>query len=283
MPAGGRPTVRSRRLGAALKAMRLAAGFDQATAAEAIVGSVTKVSRMETGHVNANPLAVRVLLDLYGVQDQVERSRLEQLARESSKRGWWVDYADTVGSTYAQYISMEQDATYIRTWETVLMPGLLQTPEYVLELLESNPTIVPPDRAQAFVKVRQERQARIEEAGARFAAIIWEPAITASISSPETRRAQLSRLLDVGKRQNVTVQVLPLSARAATASGPFVGFSFSPELAIEAVTVESATGTMVVESQEEITRYVFAFDALAAAALGPDASAAFIRGVRDTI
>jgi hypothetical protein len=155
----------------------------------------------------------------------------------------------------------------------------------MLELLDSNPSVVPPERAEEFVKVRQERQARIdEEGGARFAAVIWEPALIAPMALVETHLEQLDHLLEVGKRRNVILQVLPLANRkAASVSGPFVGLSFDADPQIEVVTSEGLTRTWVLEEPSEITGYAYAFEALSAAALGPDGSAAFIRDLRDRI
>ncbi|WP_247702479.1 helix-turn-helix transcriptional regulator [Streptomyces sp. F63] len=115
MPAGGRPTVRSRRLGAALRRYREAAKLEQQSAAEHIAGSITKISRLESGQVSARPGDVRLLLELYGVTDRETHLRLEQLARDSNKRGWWLDYPWAAKQEYADVITLESDATYIRT------------------------------------------------------------------------------------------------------------------------------------------------------------------------
>ncbi|NYI04370.1 helix-turn-helix domain-containing protein [Allostreptomyces psammosilenae] len=283
MPAGGKPTVRSRRLGAALRRHRLAAKVDQATAAKAIDYSVTKVSRIETGQVSARVLELRALLDLYGVRDQHERERLEQLARQSNARGWWADY-ESVGETYADYIALESDATHIKTWETVLIPGILQVPRYVEELLASNPVVVPSSRVQEFIKVRQERQARFRDSGAHLSAIIWEPAITAPLFSAEARMAQLDHLLDIGQQPRYTIRVLPLAAgAAATVSVPFTALSFGSESVIDAVAAENITATMVIEEPHEIAAYSYAFDTLQNAALDPDSTMELIREVKNDI
>lgn len=274
MPAGGKPTVRSRRLGAALKRHREAAELDQSAAAEAIVKSITKVSRLETGQVSASGLEVRTLLSLYGVQDPDERQRLEDLARASNQRGWWNDYQEFVRPDYADHITLEGDSTYIRSWEPALIPGLLQTPEYAESVIRSGPPFITPDRVAQLVKVRQERQRRIEEGGAHFAAIIWEPAVTSLSHDPDICRDQWVKLIDAGQRQNVTVQILPLSASTeARMSGAFVAFSFGLEPHVEAVTLPNVANTSVVESPEDLVLYANAFDQLRSAALSPEESA----------
>ncbi|MFI8105988.1 helix-turn-helix domain-containing protein [Streptomyces sp. NPDC086023] len=278
MPAGGRPTVRSRRLGAALKRHREAAGLDQGVAAAAILKSITKISRLESGQVSASALEVRTLLNCYGVQDPGERDRLETWARTSNERGWWLDYQETVRPDYADHITLESDSTYIRSWEPALIPGLLQTPEYAESVITSGPTFIVADRVAQLVKVRQERQRRIEEGGANFTAIIWEPAVTSLAHDPVVGPGQLMRLLDVGQRQNVTVQILPAPAsKAAGMSGAFVAFSFGVEPSVDAVTVRNVANTSVVEAPNDLALYVNVFDQLRSAAMSPEESAERLR------
>ncbi|MGA6170874.1 helix-turn-helix domain-containing protein [Streptomyces sp. NPDC012600] len=280
MPAGGKPTVRSRRLGSALRRHREAAGVDQSVAADAIMKSVTKVSRLEGGQVSASALEVRALMDCYGVQDMDERTRLEQLARTSNKRGWWVDHQQAMRPDYADYITLESDATYIRSWEPALIPGLLQTAEYAESVIASGPTFIDQETITALVKVRQERQKRIDQGGARFTAIIWEPAITALLHDAAVCQGQLLRLLEVGDRQNVTVQILPREAsKMAGMAGAFVAFSFGMEPIVEAVTMQTFASTTVVEAPEDLALYVNVFDLLRSAALSPEKSADRIRHI----
>ncbi|WSF34530.1 DUF5753 domain-containing protein [Streptomyces sp. NBC_01351] len=278
MPPGGRPTVRSRRLGAALKRHREAAGADQATAADAILKSVSKVSRLESGLTSASALEVRTLLDCYGVQDPSERTRLEGWAKTGGQRGWWLDFQETVTPDYVDHITLENEATYIRSWQPVLIPGLLQTAEYAESVIASGPTFIPADMAARLVQVRQERQKRIEQGGVQFAAVIWEPAITSLASIPAIAGPQWSRLLEAGERYNVTVQMLPASAsRAAGVAGPFVSFSFSDEPTVEAVAVENLPNTSVIEAPCDLAPYVHVFDRLRSTALSPEETADRIR------
>ncbi|MEW1659518.1 helix-turn-helix transcriptional regulator [Streptomyces sp. NPDC093707] len=284
MPAGGRPTVRSRRLGSTLRRYRETAGLDQPDAAEAITKSVSKISRMESGHTSASGLEVRTLLDLYGVEDLDERARLLEWARKSNERGWWIDYQVAVESGHVDHIALEHEATYIRAWEPVLVPGLLQTPEYTEAVIAIGPRSVQPEEVVELTKLRRERQRRIEEGGASFAAIIWEPALTALCSEPSVNKGQLGHLLDAGKRQNVTIQLLPASASlVAGMSSGFAAFSFGVEANVEAVTLDNPAHTNVVEAPEDLARYVNVFDQLRSAALPPDNSAERIRELLEDV
>ncbi|MEV5346431.1 helix-turn-helix domain-containing protein [Streptomyces achromogenes] len=278
MPAGGRPTVRSRRLGTALKQYRQAAKLDQMEAAEIIAASQARVSRLESGHVTARVIEVRLLLDAYGVTDPEVRTKLEELAKHSKNRGWWLEHAEHLRPDYLDHIALEDDATYIREWQPVLVPGLLQTSAYAEAVIEAAFHYIAPERIAHLVKAREARQTKIEEGGAAYTAILWEAVITQPLVSAETHREQLSKLLEVGKRKNVTIQVLPYSAGAVAGSTyAFSSFSFESEPTVEAVTMDNLRGSSVLEAPEDLAAYAHAFDQLRSAALGPEASARFIR------
>src|SRR5215510_12740694 len=76
------PTVRRRELGALLRKLRLGKGLTVEQAAERLLFSMSKLSRMETGHGVATARDIRDLCDLYGVTGQAERDHMSQLARE---------------------------------------------------------------------------------------------------------------------------------------------------------------------------------------------------------
>ncbi|MFI1731429.1 helix-turn-helix domain-containing protein [Streptomyces acidicola] len=281
MPAGGRPTVRSRRLGAALKRYRQAAKLDQPQAAEIIAAHQTRVSRIESGHVIARPIEIRTLLKAYGVDDAEVRAKLENLAKHSKKRGWWLEHAAHLRPDYLDHIALEDDATYIREWQPGLVPGLLQTLTYAEAVISAGPDYIAPEVIAQLVKVRKARQAKVEEGGASYTTILWEAVIAHSLVSVEIHREQLAAILEVAKRKNVTVQVLPFSAGALAAStSAFSSFSFDAEPTVEAVTMENLRGTSVLEAPEDLAAYGNAFDLLRSAALAPDAS---IKLIRDTL
>ncbi|MEU6012597.1 helix-turn-helix transcriptional regulator [Streptomyces sp. NPDC047515] len=286
MPAGGKSTVRSRRLGAALKRLRLNALLDQEHAAEAVACSTAKISRIESGAVSARVGDVRMLLDLYEVEDAEERKLLEKLARDSNKRGWWLDFETgrPMREVLGDFLSLESDATYIRTWQPVFVPGLLQTANYTRALTDVTPDVVDDEAADLVVRVRQERRRIFEENGARFAAVIWEPALTGPMASPSVHREQLAHLIKMSKQPNMTIQVLPHSEWAAARVSPaFVGLSYARETSPEVIILDALANCLILEEPEAMAGYVHAFDALRSAALTPSKSVSFIRKVMDSV
>jgi transcriptional regulator with XRE-family HTH domain len=279
MPVGGKPTVRSRRVGTELRRLREAAAVTTAQAAELLHCSPAKISRIENGIVSVRVVDLRLLLDRYGDQDQEHRAYLERLARESNKRGWWQDYGDTIPPYYADFIGLETDASYIKTWEATIIPGLLQTPEYARAVMLANPAMISPDKLENFISIRHERQARLEQVtDVRLDAVIWEVALITTVGGDEVQRGQLARLLELMDRPNISVQVLPLEAGdKANMSGSFVMFSFGSERSVSTVFVETLTSSQYLERDQELRGYTLVFDALRSAALSPASSAMRIR------
>ena len=286
MPAGGKSTVRSRRLGAALRRLRLNALLDQEHAAEAVACSTAKISRIESGIVSARVGDVRMLLDLYQVEDEAERKLLEKLARDSNKRGWWMDFKtdQPIREILGDFLALESDATYIRTWQPLVVPGLLQIADYTRALTEASPDAVDGAAADLVVKVREARRQAFEERGTRLAAVIWEPALTGRMPDRSVHREQLTHLVSMARRPNVTIQVLPISEWAAARASPsFVAFSYARETTPEVVVHDTASNCVILEDPDVMPSYVHAFDALRSAALTPSQSVAFIKSVVSSI
>src|SRR6266571_8519466 len=120
------PTVRRRELGALLRKLRTEKGLTVEQAAERLLFSMSKLSRMETGHGSAAPRDIRDLCELYDVTDEAERERMTNLAAESKQQAWWQSY--DLG--YATYVGLEAEAVAISAFQSSVVHGLLQTADY---------------------------------------------------------------------------------------------------------------------------------------------------------
>jgi transcriptional regulator with XRE-family HTH domain len=278
MPACGKPTVRSRRVGAELRRLRENAGVTTAQAADVLACSAAKISRIENGIVTVRVVNLRLLLGHYGMSDRVHTEYLERLARGSNKRGWWQDFGDTIPPYYADFIGLEADASYIKTWEPTRIPGLLQTTDYARAVMLANPAMISPDHLDKFLSIRHERQARLAgDTTVRLDAVVWEPALLTTVGDEHIRLEQLRWLLQLAKRPNICLQVLPVEAGDhASMSGSFVLFSFGNETTVNTVFVENLTSSEHLEKEDELRGYTLVFDALRSAALSTAASGARI-------
>ncbi|MGP2439151.1 helix-turn-helix domain-containing protein [Streptomyces sp. JW3] len=278
MPAGGRPTVRSRRLGTALRRYRQAAKLDQPQAAEVIASSQARISRVESGHATPRVIEVRLLLDAYGVTDPDVCVRLEDLAKYSKKRGWWLEYTGRLRPDYLDHIALEDDASHIRQWQPVLVPGLLQTPGYAELIITEGPSDLPSEQIAELVKVRSRRQARVAEGGIEYTVVLWEAVITYPLASAAVHREQLAALLQAAQRGNVTLQVLPFSSGTlAAGTSAFAAFSFDSASAVEVVTMDDLMCTTILEDPADLAVHAKTFELLQSAALSPGESTELIQ------
>ncbi|GAA3413758.1 helix-turn-helix transcriptional regulator [Streptosporangium vulgare] len=248
-------------------------------AAQRVGWSVAKVSRIETARVGITSPDLTRLLDLYEL-DTSKRSALHALARTARMKGWWDAYANSLPSDYATYIQLEADVAFIRSFDNVLVHGLLQTEDYAREVIRSAlMALSSPAEVERRVEVRMTRQKLLlrEESPIRFWTVIDEAALIRQIGSTGTMRGQYVKLLELADRDNVTIQVLPLAAGVHPATaGTFAIMEFREIYDPAVVYVETMTSSLYVENDSEMYWYTLAFDHLRAVALGPDSSKVLI-------
>ena len=127
-------------LGARLRQLREGQRIGRRQAADAIRGSESKISRLELGRIGYKVRDVADLLTLYGMTAEGERETLLALARQASQPPWWQPYRDVVPGWLESYLSLEQDASVIRAYESCHVPGLLQTADYARAVIrQGNP------------------------------------------------------------------------------------------------------------------------------------------------
>ena len=277
------PTVRRRKLGAELRRRRSQAGLTSEEAARRVGWHQSKVSRIETGRSGARPEDVAALLDVYGVDEEEVRQALQALARDGAKRGWWQSYKDMLPPAYIDFISLEADACAVRTLETTVVPGLLQTARYARAVTRAVLPNHRPDQVDALVDVRIARQVVLDrERPLQLSAVIDEAALRRKAADFDVMREQLLRLTELARRPNVHIQVLPFSRGAHIGvTGPFTILEFPRPGDQDVVVIDHLTSSLYLERQEEVDAYNAAFDLLRSCALPPSESLAFIAGIAE--
>jgi hypothetical protein len=235
----------------------------------------TKITRIETGQwTRLNLRDVRDLLDIYGLTDEPSREALLQLARESRQKGWWHTYGDVLPSEYANFIGLEAEATSVRTYQQVLVPGLLQTEPYATSVIQAFRPGDSLEEASRRATVRIERQRQVtEERSLALSAVLGEGVVRQLVGDPKITASQLRFLAEAGSLPNVMIQVLPYAAGAHGAMmGSFEILGFPEPIDPDVVYLENMASALFLEESADINRYVQVFDYLRAAALSPQAS-----------
>ncbi|OON72510.1 helix-turn-helix domain-containing protein [Streptomyces tsukubensis] len=279
------PTVRRRRLGAELRRLRDVAGLKIDEVVERTTLNAPKVSRIETARIGVKVADLDTLLDLYAVDDAEKRDALHRLARDGRTRGWWQTYRDYISPAYADLISLEADAKSMRSYETTLIPGLLQTAAYARATIDAINMTTPRERVNALVEIRMARQSVLSRPQPlELWAIVHEAALRLDVPGPHVMRDQLQRLLDLQDLPHVSIQALPLDAAPHPGlSGAFAVIGFPETADLDVVHVESLTSALYVEDPAEVSIYGSAFERLRAAALPFDKTADLIAQVKDSI
>lgn len=272
---GYSPTIRKRSLSRKLVELRKACGLTTTDVQQQLGWSATKLNYIEKAKwIEPSSDAVADLCELYGVEGR-QREALIQLAREGRQRGWWRKYNDVFSNEFPGF---EAAASQIRTFETVLVPGLLQVPAYI-ELVTRAAGIDDPAAIKRHVDARVERQEILTRASGpcHLHAIIDENAIQ-RITDPAIRRAQLSHLTEIAHRPNIDVQVLPFAAGVYPGNGEvFTCLSFPDPSERDFIYLESAIDDRMLEEPDELERYKLRFEKLHTAALSPKDTRTYLK------
>ncbi|MFG2352809.1 helix-turn-helix domain-containing protein [Streptomyces sp. NPDC048521] len=280
------PAVRRRKLGAELRVLRTGAALTSGEAARLVGWHQSKVSRIETGASGVKPADLRLLLDAYGVRDGHLRELLLMLAGSEDAGGrnrWWHAYRGVLPPTYRDFISLESQASAMRTLETTVVPGLLQTAEYARAVTRAAVKGLDEERLDALVEVRLARQDVLRsDPPLKLCAVLDEAVLRREVGGPEVMARQLERLLDAARLPQVRLQVLPFRAGAHVGlTGPFVIFSFPSTSDLDVVVLDQLTSSLYLERKEDLLAYSEAFNTLQMHALSPEDSLDYIAGIGD--
>ena len=279
------PTVLRMVVGAHLRRLREAAGISTEDAGYEIRASHSKISRMELGRVGFKERDVADLLTVYGVTDPARREALLELAEDANIPGWWQEYADVVPAWFEPYLGLEQGAVVSRVYEVQDVPELLQTTDYARALLAARHPEAPQEEIERRVALRMRRHRVFDRPDPlKLWAVLDEAALRRVVGGAGTMRAQIRHLVEMARRPNVTVQVLPFAAGGhAAVSGPMTLLRFAePELP-DVVYVEQLTGALYPDRQSDLIRYRDVLNRLGVQAAPPDRTPAILQNVLDQL
>jgi hypothetical protein len=279
MVAASSATVLKRYVALELRRLRDAAGFTTAQAADHLSCSVGHVRHLEGMYRLPKPLEVRALLELYRVQDRTEAFlALVDAARRG--KDWWADFPG-VPKWLDLLLGMEAAAVRIHSYDTMLVPGLFQTPAYAEAVIRAGEPNLPESEIQPRIELRMVRQdvlTRRPPDSPAVWCVLDESVLHRRPARPEVLAEQLTHLVKLSELPNVHIQILPFTATGIHAGmdGTFTILTFGPELVGDpgvAYTESRIHGTYY-ENAAEIQRYRETWSLVQLQALSPDESRA---------
>ena len=269
---GGGPTVQRMLVGAKLRRLRTDLGLSREEAAEAIRASEWKIHRLENGQVGFKERDLVDLLHRYEVSDPEETEELLAMAREANAPGWWQRYTDVLPQWFRAYVDLESAATLIRTYEGQLVPGLLQTDDYMRAVIHGAHLDESVEEVGRRVRLRMARQTLlIQEHSPRLWAVVDEAALRRPVGGREVMRGQLERLIEAAKLPNVTLQILGFDCGAHPGMvGSFSVLRFPDQELPDVVYLEHLTSASYLSKPEEVDRYLHVMESICVRAAPPE-------------
>jgi transcriptional regulator with XRE-family HTH domain len=276
MPSGDNPTSQLRRLRTELRQQRDALQLTQREVAEALDWSPSKLIRIERGPVGISVTDVRALLQHYQVGDQQRVDTLVAMARASKKPAWWHKYRDSSPAQFLTFLGLESSSVRLRQYQGLVIPGLLQHPDYIRAILASTDSdLATHDRA---LEIRTTRQQLLAPDGPELLFVIDEAVLHRTMGTPEVMRTQLRLLIELQERPKLSIQVVPFSVGVHKGmKGSFTIFELSDEQNDYALQLEQPYEDRLIEDpSDETLEYVQIFRDLERIALSQADSTALI-------
>lgn len=185
--------------GSELRRLRDEQGITQEQIAAAIHVSKSLVSQIENAKRTPSRKFtedVEEILKLNG-----ELLRLWPLVTKAANPTW-----------FRQWPKIEGDAHNLRTWQPLVVPGLLQTREYARVILQGQPGVTE-DQVEEALEARIARQTIFDRADPpMYSAIIDEGVLNRPIGGHEVMREQIEYLIKVLSHPCITVQLVPMGS-----------------------------------------------------------------------
>jgi transcriptional regulator with XRE-family HTH domain len=198
-------------LGDLLRQARTEAGLTQDAIGHAVSVERTGVTRMEGGERHLSHATLGAWLERCGVTGLAE-SGIRAMWRAARR---YRDDDDPLKAWFVGWVDAENDAHLLRYWSPLLVPGIMQTPEYAYEVFRAGGH--SHEQATADVAARVQRQGVLNRVDPpTVVVLVWEPVLYHQVGTAGVMRGQLTSLLEVSERPGVLVHVVP-SALGANA------------------------------------------------------------------
>ena len=276
----GSPTAVRRELGQRLRGLRLDKGMTVAEAASRVGFSQSRLTKIELGQ-GAKREDVFKLLDVYEETDPQQQALLLAMVRAGASKEWW-EGRRALPPKFGSYLGLESVAATLQAYETTLVLGLLQTPDYARALLRAERPALLAHEIDRLVELRMRRQeilTRTDPPAPTLWSVMDEAVLRRQVGGRETMHAQLQRLIQRSELPNVTLLVMrdDLGAHAGL-PGPFAILQFETGTR-PVVYVDSQAGNLYLEKDDDLRRCQQTMNHILAAAPGPEQSLALIRQV----
>lgn len=255
------PTPREQ-LAIVLKQARLEAGFaSHGALAKKLSVSRPVVSKAENP---LHPVPSDALLAAWAKATGTAAETFTELAQraKSGTPDWFVPY-----------LTAEANATMLRCWAPLIIPGLLQTETYARAVLAID--TYTPERLAELLAVRMERQQVLGRA--YFTVIIDASVLSRNIGDATVMADQCGHLAAMAERPNIALHVV----EADMNTGAWGQLDIASRDGLVTVNFTTATDDVTTTATGQVDRALQAYERILGRAMPPQASLDFVRKQED--
>jgi transcriptional regulator with XRE-family HTH domain len=258
------PVIRDQ-IAAQLKRFRREVGASGEEVAEALGWSQPKISRIESGRISISVRDLSILLNYYGVPEEIRAELLTIAADHQGFGGAWIVRAGGTPRRQGEVAAIEPRLSRFLQYNSLVVPGQLHSPEYARAVAELGGWPNP----DQIVERRLQRQRLLSSPGApEYAALLDARAFLAWPGARAVLDSQVAYLRERAQLPNITVRIIPIGIdRSAVAMIPFILYEFKSAPKRRVVFVESQTADVYLSDPMDIKTYSDLFERLSADAL----------------
>ncbi|WP_307841067.1 helix-turn-helix transcriptional regulator [Streptomyces sp. GESEQ-4] len=252
--------------GSLLRYFRERAGMTQEGLGKYVGYSKSQVAMVERGERPPKGKLVEIADEVLGAQGALLAAGRK--LRASRFPSWFEDYAD-----------LEAKATAIYMYANHVIPGLLQTEAYARAVFSQENPPYEDDELEARTAARLDRQRVLQRKPVPVVGFVLdEHTLKRPIGGKHILKEQLTQLLEVGQRRNVTIQVMPTDREVhAGLNGSMTLLETDERTQI--AYAEAPGGGYFVSEQPHLGNMFAQYGILRAQALNPEESAQLISEV----
>ena len=255
--------------------MRRAAGLTGDQLATRLGWTRTKVPKLENGRQMPTEADIAAWAEACGQLGAAEELLRMLSQAQAVRRKWRHQLRAGHAAVQAGFDALVRGASRIRDFQIMLIPGLLQTPDYAryraLEAVRLHAT--DPERVEETVVARMRRQEVLYDTSKTFEFVITEAALRYLLCPPQVMRGQLDRLLGVIGLSHVMFGIIPPGRELAIA--PMAGFLMADDVTV----VETFTSADTLRGRESAKYGEIADGLMNAAVTGDDARRLIVAAV----
>jgi transcriptional regulator with XRE-family HTH domain len=269
--------VRRTELGPALRELRKTSGKEAKAVARSASMSASKLSKIETGRIAPGVVDVQSILTAIGVSEEVKAEYMEAARSAATEVIAWRLLARTgLHRGQQQVKALDTRMTLLRLFQPALIPGLLQTPEYIRAVIARH-GLTEESQARTLA-ARLDRQQVLYDSTKQLRFVITESVLRWRITYPVVMAGQLDRLISLSRLPAIDIRIV--SQSAPQHDFPSHSFAIRDETL---VTVEMVHAEVVVTDPRDIKEYVEKFEGFFHSAVTGEEMRSMLEAIRDDL